>query len=703
MARIAQKHQDKLIELKKSVEDSCQYFQENNKRFNRFMKMVFKSCLTDADRAKLKDLNKPEIEFNILEAYISRLRGEFAKQEPGISVRAADGIPANKLTPDFIQMLDVLEAHLRQIFFDAQNDALEYNIYSDTLGGGFSVVHVYTEYLNSMSFNQGIFTERVFDPTMCGFDPLARDSHKGDGKYCFQLFPRTKEEFEAEYGEEKASSIKFSPSSDLGGFKWSYKNGRQEIVLIAQYYEKVSKRVKIVKLSNGNVAIKNNYLEAVKAWEEQGVLMVPPAIVSERWTEIETIVRYDFCESEILDYVETPYKFLPLVFIDGNSVMIRDSEGGATQQMTRPYVYNAEGIQRLKNFSGQTIGAEIEGMVMHKFMAALESIPEDYLSAYKNLQHTQTLVYNAFYEGNPAQPLPPPSVIARVPTPPIVQDTFTGSDATTQAILGSYDALLGIAGNQISGVAIQQGAMQSNAAALPYLMGYIKGVNRIAQIITDLIPKFYVTPRTIPILKPDGKRSYQLINDESNPQSIFLKYDESDLQVKIEAGVNSAVQKQVALEQITRMMQASEVFAQFINSSGLETILDNMDIRGIDSLKEQAVKFMDNLQKQQAEAAQKPDPAQELIQGQLKVEEERVQVQREKNQGDQANAAGRLAIEKQNSDIKFMEAMAKIEASESDLMLKQERADDENARTAVELAISIAKENSEDRLENNEN
>lgn len=332
--------------------------------------------------------------------------------------------------------------------------------------------------------------------------------------------------------------------------------------------------------------------------------------------------------------------------------------------------------------------------MQHKIMAPLEGIPEDYKDAYTDLQNAQTLVYNAFYDGQPDQPLPPPSVIQRTMTPPIVQETFVGSDATTQAILGSYDALLGIAGNQISGVAIQQGAMQSNAAAIPYLMGYIKGINRIAQIMVDLIPKYYVTPRSIPILKPDGKRSYQIINDPKNPDSIELKYDSNDLHVKVEAGVNSAVQKQVALEQITSMMQASPTFAQFINTSGLETLLDNMDIRGIEGLKEQATKFMEEMKQAQAQAAQQGDPMQKMMEAQIQVEASKVAVQKEKAESDASNAAARVAVEQKNSDIKFMEAIAKIEEIEhkrnfkaEEIAIKQEQQDHSNALAAVELAI----------------
>jgi hypothetical protein len=45
---------------------------------------------------------------------------------------------------------------------------------------------------------QAIKIERC-EPTLTGFDKLARFSHKGDGRFCFQLFPKDKEEFLEEY------------------------------------------------------------------------------------------------------------------------------------------------------------------------------------------------------------------------------------------------------------------------------------------------------------------------------------------------------------------------------------------------------------------------------------------------------------------------------------------------------------------------
>src|SRR5690606_16188324 len=195
-----------------------------------------------------------------------------------------------------------------------------------------------------------------------------------------------------------------------------------------------------------------------------------------------------------------------------------------------------------------------------------------------------------------------------------------------QSILGTYDAALGINNKELSGVAIMQGAMHSNAASMPYTVGFMKGLNRVAQIMLDLIPKYYVTPRSIPTVRPDGKRSYELINTKGSP---FMHYDARSLQVKVEAGVNFAVQKQISLETIIQLMQSSEIFANFINKKGLAVILDNIDIRGIDGLKQAAEQYMQELQQQEQEAQQMQqqqmqqqiDPAQ-LMQMQQQVERE---------------------------------------------------------------------------------
>lgn len=702
MATIAKVHSDRLDELKKNIEEAREYFSDNVDRYEEFMKFVFKTSMNDDEIAAMESIGKPTIEFNILEAFVSRQRGEFAKQEPSLSVRAADGLPSSALDKQFSETLDVVEAHLRAIFFDATNDMMEYSIFSDVLGGGYSVARVFTQYVNELSFEQNICVERVFDPTLTFFDPLAKTSHKGDGRYCGEVYPYTREKFEEEFGTEALENIRFTRS--LSGFSWSFKNEDKDVLLVADYYEKKTKREKIYKLSNGHSVTKKEYEKLLQQYELEGNIEQPPVVLKERKTTLEYICRYRVCESTVIDYIETDYKYLPLVFIDGNSVMLRDN--GSYTQMTRPYVYHAKGAQKLKNFCGQTLASEIENLVAHKWVVAIESIPEDYLSAYQNPQKASTLVYNHFKDPKDTETiLPPPREVQRTPIPPEITNTFMGADQTIQGVLGNYDAAQGVASAQLSGIAFARSAMQSNNASVPYLVGYIKGLNRIAQIILDLIPKYYRTPRSLPILLPNGKRSFYDINQKG---SLYMNYDSTTLQVKIEMGVNFQMQKEIALQTIIAMSQANEGFARFFNEEGLPTLLDNIDIRGIDQLKEKANEWMSK-QKQMQEAqmqqqqqqlqmqAQEQTMQMQLLQKQVQspsqTEVETMFIQ-QKAENDTANTA----IKARDSETKFIETLSKIRDADVKNELKASEIEAENSRTAVESAIKMS-ENIYKRLE----
>lgn len=694
MPDIAKKHTDRLKCLKQTVEEAHLYFAENIQRYEMFTRFVFKTSLDDTENATLADRGVPTIEFNILEAYISRLRGEFAKQQPGLTVRAADGVPLQMLDKPFIATLEVVEAHLRAVFFDGENDMLQYNVYTDLLAGGFSVIKVYTDYINEKSFEQNICIERVFDPTLCVFDPLARESHKGDGRFCAELYPLNKEDFENEFGSKITEKMKFTRS--LSGFHWSFQNEEEEIILVCDYYEKQCKKETILKLSNGHTVLEKEYEKFLEAWEEQGNIEQPPAIVKTRKTLIEKIVRYRFCESALLDVTETNYKYLPLVFVDGNSVNVRD--GASYVQMTRPYVYHAMGIQRLKNLAGQSLGNELENTIQHKFIVAVESVPADYQTAYQNVQKADTLMYKHFLDTrSPDITLPPPREVVRTPIPPQIAETFRMSDEMTQIILGSYDGAAGQNNGQMSGIAFARSAIQSNNASMPYIVGLIKGLNRVAHIYMDMMPRYYRTPRSLPILLPDGKREYFEINKKG---SLYMNYDPNHLQVKVEVGVNFAMQKEIALQTIVSLSQSMPNFAQFFSQKGLQTLLDNIEIRGIDSLKEKAVEY-----EQEQAQMQKMQQQQQMQQVQLQSQMQQMQMQQAQKElqaptqtqlemmAIQERAkldAANVAIKERDSQTKFVELMAKIQNQNVENEVKLAEVDAENSRTAVESAIHIS-------------
>lgn len=601
---VAKRHQDQLERIKTTVRRAHDYFRPNYDRYNEFRRFVFESSLNNDERTLLTTISKPQLEFNVLEAYISRLLGEFSKQEPDIEVSADDQSTADPM------VIKIVEQHLRHTLTDAKNHHTKYEVYKDLLSGGFSCLKVTTDYAKPMSFHQVINIDRVYDPTLIGFDQVAQYSHKGDGRFCFELFPKSKDDFEDDYPDISIDSLSFR--RDFAGFNWSYLNDSEEIIIIADYYEKKKKEVKIVLLQDQKVMTMDKYNDMLKNWSD---FKSPPAIVGRpRKTIVETICRYRCIENMILDYEETDFTYLPLIFVDGNSVMIKTPKNGNVRQVTRPYVYHAKGAQRLKNYAGIALANEIENIVQHKFIIKKEALPkeEELLQALKDIQKPSNVVVNAFYEKNPDMPIPEPiREIQRPPAPPEALQAFTGSDSLIQNILGSYDASLGINNNQLSGIALIEAATQSNAAAMPYIVGYLQGYQRAAQIYVDLVPKYYTTSRTLPLVDEQGKKGYIKINQK---EGMDIFFDSNALNVVVKAGASFQVQKSRTIMMVKEMMGMSPLFAQFISEKGLPFVLDNMEGKGIEQLKEMVdgwVKEIEQqkqmaMQQQQSEAQQNP-------------------------------------------------------------------------------------------------
>lgn len=671
MAGVSKQYQDELPDLKKNVEEFHEYFLHNYQRYHDSRKFVFDTSLDDAEITLLKTIKKPQIEFNICEAFISRLRGEFSKQEPSFCVGAEDGMQAEPKTIDFV------EGHLRHLMSEANAQGCAYNIYTDLLSGGFSVAKVWTEYVNEMSFNQVLKYGRVFDPTLCGFDPLARLPSKSDGNFCFEIFPMKTEDFKRENPKINVNGLSYTK---LNKFSWSYKHNSSDFLLVCDYYKKKKTKVKICQLVTGQVIRADDYKKLLDNWDH---LSQAPAILgTPRYTEITTICRYRFIEDQVVEYVETNFKYLPLVFFDGNSVILKKTTEGESEQMTRPYIHHVKGAQKLKNFAGQTWANEIENMVTHKWIVPEEGIPHQYTAAYTNNQVPSVLIYKSYADDDQNRPLAPPQAVPRIPMPPEIASAFSVCDQTIQNILGSYDASLGINNNQLSGVAIVEAATQSNAAAMPFVVGYLEGLNAVGRILLDLIPKYYVSPRTLPMMGKDGKRKSVKINQ---PGGIQLDYDEHALNIKVEAGVNFSIQKSRALQQIMGLMQASPTFAQFMNSKGLPILLDNMEIRGADQLKSLAEAWsMDQekqMQMQQKMAMEQHQNAmnQNPVMMKFQQEQQRLQMDAAQNQAE--------------NQLKAMDLTNDANANETEKLKVQLLAQQKGVESAVQIKKAIAEEN----------
>lgn len=664
--------QDKLPSLKKKVRMSQNYFRDNYKRFNYFRKFVYKTSISQSEQDVNDELGRPNIETNVLTAYQSRLCGEFSKQEPSFEVSKEKGADI----PDIVPI--IVEGHLRHIMEEAKNANTQYQTYRDALSGGFCNLKVFTEYANERSMEQVIRLRKSQYPTMTGYDPLANEPHKCDGEYQFEIYPRTKEEFLQEY-EIDLSEIDFRAANSIEGFSWSFNDGENDVLLICDFYQKKKKKDTLYYLSNKKSYLKNEYKEFLEKWAQENPLLPAPVVVKQRPTEVTVICRYTFIDSLILEYVETDFKYLPLPFVDGDSIDLYDENKGTKIQFTRPYAFNALGAQQLKNLGVQCLAHHLEMMTQHKYIIKKEAIPQEksYLDALTRVQKASTLVVNAFKDNNPDHPIAEPIIpVTPQQAPPEITNTITMADSIIQAELGSYDAALGINDNQLSGVAIVEGATQSNSAAMPYVVNYMQALNQVALSIVDLLPKYHKFPTTIQTIDREGKRQAYRINDKNDPNSIDLSYDSNLLQVKVTPGVNFAIQKSKALNQIIAMCQAAPGFADFMQKKGLKVLLDNFEIRGVDILKtlaeeyeqEQKQAAQQQMQSQQAAMANNPN----MLNAQTK----------------QFSAQSTAALKSKEMQLKEQELMIKHQTAIANRDSAISRAEAEEMRAAADIKIS---------------
>lgn len=681
--RVSQgKLKESLEKIKSSIQDAYKFCEDNYDRFNKFTTAITKSSYSEIQRNALVNLGKPIIECNIMEPTVNRLLGEFLKQEPSINVGAK-----NSNRESNVELQKILGGYLRALLTDADQNNFQMDVIANQLRGGWGIIKVFTEYQHELSFEQD-FILKSLDPLQCYFDPTAELIHKADAHFAGEFFIMTVEEFESKYGTKYTQNFSWeSTTMQMNqGIRWSYEGDfGARYVLLAHHYEKKCRKQKIMELLTGQVVTESEYNDIQDAWVKMGRIEQPPGIIGKpRIADVMEVVRYTLIEKDILEYVETEDRHIPLVWADGNSAKLRRGKGEAPEQFTKPYPYHLLGMQQAKNFALSTWVNDVENMSQSKIIAAKEAIPAEYIDAYTYPQKAMSYIYNQFKDNDPNVRIDRPEPFPRVPLPPEVIQLFQAADQASQLVLGNYD--MNTINGQISGEAIQQGSMQSNAAAMPYTNGLIQALTQACKIILDKAPRLHTRARTIPVKGLNGKMTEVAINQDGAPS---FKFDRNEFNVRVSAGVNFEVQKARSMEMIGMLMKASPDLAQFFGNTtpGVETLLDNVDIRNIDALKQSVEQFMQQNQQKQQQAQQMQ---MQQAQAPLMIKQAELQQSAQKIQQDMEVKNRQLDIQEVDADTRRMVGLATIGEKADKTEMEQMKLEAEEARTQVASVNAVA-------------
>ena len=667
----------KLESIKKKVQDFENYFRKNRKSYEKDREFLYESTLDSDDRQRLERMGKPVVNVNVVQPYVDRLVGEFTEQAPTISVKS---LHANMVS---VQQEEIVEGYLRSILSSSESQQVFSEVMGEMLSGGFSAIKVYTDYMDGVTFDQKVMFKKCYSPNLCGFDQLARKKTKSDGEYCYELFPKLKEEVEKEFPGFDLSSQTFSYNSE--SFSWAFSeqgNFDRKILYVCDFYEKKQREKWIVLISNPAneldpiSMLKSEYRDMINSWD---LIEAPPVVLKERKMKVDYIVKYKIVGDKILEGpIETDYKFLPIIFFDGNSQNLKDG------QVILSYIRNAKDPQKIKNFAMSSMIDSIENMRNSTIMMGESALPskKEYLDAWADPQKARSaLVYkDKDFESNPVAP---PQYFSPGEVSPALFQLYNNENKTIQNTLGSYDAQQGVQTGNLSGVAIREGSTQSNSASKPYIINFVKGLSQLCNIITDLMPKYYKTATTIPVIDKRGKESFIVVNDGNS--ATRLDYESEFLQVDIKPGVNFEMQKQIALREITSMMKISDTFRAMIENEGLPLLIDNLDMRGKDKFILIAEEFMENRKKEQQKASQNPQPSPEMVLAQAEMKKAANQEQEMKMRTQIKD----MELQQKNMDLEMSRQKMMIDAinSRNELVIKQQDADTRQQKAQMDSAI----------------
>lgn len=682
--------------MKDMVNDWMLFYKDNIDRFNQCKRFAIKSTLDSAHRSLVDSVDRPIIEVNGLNQIIAREKGQFAMNEPGFEVSLEDGFMFQEIPQDILQQAEFIEGNIRHEFSNKSNDMLAYRTFDDQLTGGWSAWEMKEEYTSERSMEKRLVRRRTYHPTLTGWDPTAIDSHKGDGMYCFELVPMRISEYERKFGEFKEDKS-FAPSS-IGQVSWSYVGMKEKMCMVCYFYHKEKKKIKLYQLENGKLVTKKEYNELLEWWDMNDVPGIPPKMrkINGKYVykegEREAIWRYVFSEASVFECEKTELPFLPYIFVDGNSAVI-GNEGNQFEQFTVPFIWYAMGLQKIKDMAFQTMAAEINGWTQSPVMVPYESIenlPQKYLDAWLSPQKKSLLTFNLFNSKYQGQQMVAPIPLQKQETPQILMQFLSQVDVMIQHVMGSSDAQLANEGPHMSGKAIMQAMIKSSATARPYVISYTAAMERAAQFYIYWMKKNMVNERIAPIIDREGKMDMRGINlnqgslrympiDQEKKRhlletNINLNFMPDMMKIKVTPGNSVDAQKDLALQTLATNSKVFPALAGLVNEKGLEVILNNIDIKDIDILKAEAPSYMEEMAEARKNKPQ--DPA--IIATQMQI-----QAQKEMKMMDMQAKGAELAIKKQGEDTKYIQAVAKINQSETEMAIEQERIDATNARTRV--------------------
>ncbi len=546
---------------------------------------------------------RPCLTINKTEQHCLQIVNDARQNKAGIKVRAV----GDEATFEAAQ---IFEGIIRHIEYESNAQAAYDTATWWQVFGGIGYFRVLTEYVSDQSFDQEIRIRRVPDPLTVVMDNNIHNYDGSDAKWATVFTQITHDEAKAEYPGADFSS-------DTLGISVSSAWVDDDMVRVAEYFRKSAKPDTLYALVDGTTVLASDL--------RKHDIPLPPKEMIEQTRKVtaDQVEWFKIVGNKIVDRREWPGKYIPICRVVGQETMLDgriDRKGHVRALLDPQRMYNYNSSSAIENMSLQTkIPWVMEA-------AAIEGREEDWENA--NVTNKAALTYNGWDDQGQRTIAPPQRI-----QPPVQSAAYMqGMQVAQQEMMmvsGQYQAVMGAQSNETSGKAINARQRQGDNATYHFIDHLAQAIRYCGQIVIDMIPRVYDTPRIVKIMAESGDQATVQLDpnapaahtvngqpgatDESGPtlqqlaqraQIIFNpnigRYD-----IESDVGPAYATQRQEAFNAITQILTQAPQLVTIIG----DLLFKSADFPGSDEI----AKRLKNMVPPQAMGG--PDPQTQQLQG----------------------------------------------------------------------------------------
>jgi len=624
--------------------------EDDNRRFGeeclRFVKLPEEYQWPTGIKKEREEDGRPCLTFNQLGKFARKVVNEARSNRPAIQVVPAD----SGADPDTAEIISGLIRNIEvasdaEIAYDTAVEGAALN--------GFGYIRVNLADASDDNAERDISIERILDPFTVYADPDAESADGSDWNCCFISKMLHEDEFERRYKDAEKVDWTIEGYNSLDA---PWRNG--DYVMVAEYWHREDVETQAVVLSDGRTMDADEYAEQAELLTLMGV-----QVAEEKTITRKKVTQYILTGAEVLETVEWPGKYIPIVPVYGDEFCI-DGE-----RYFRPLVADALDANRDYNYWRSCASETIALAPKVPFIGprgAFDLEPEKWSTI--NRKSWPYVEYDGPVMPQRVPPVTPPSGE--------LQQAAAAVD-DIKSILGIYDASLGERSNETSGVAIRARQQQSEVGTFHFFDNLARSIRHVGRILIDLVPRVYSTQRIIRILGEDMQPTAVQIAPQDEQQELMQRAMERGQQIgriyDLSAGRYDLVVKQGPSFSTQREYARAEI-AEIIRTMGEEAgrilaplYLRNSDWPGADDIADK-LEQMAQPQPQQGPAG--PDPAvmqqmQRMAQELQKLagENQQLKLQLQNKSGELQIDAAKVQVDAQNAAANQQRAQASLVGS----------------------------------------